>query len=226
MDCGYFSGENLKSLVGRDLYVPDQQYARRIGGKTKPEDRSAEIGPPPVKQQSNRFGAATLEFVYQREEDAFVCPQGGRLTFHRTKALRGVVYRDYRRYGCGRCPLRARCIGGAETLTHKDVWVKDCELSKLVVKTIREHNVLRNGQSGFELALKMREKLSTPEGKATYRKRFQVSEGVFAAVKGLRAGYRFLRVGLDHVQEEWTERCIAHNLAKISGFTLCSLMKW
>jgi len=72
----------------------------------------------------------------------------------------------------------------------------------------------------------MREKLSTHRGKATYSKRFQISEGVFAVVKGLRAGHRFLRVSLDRVREEWTERCIAHNLAKICGFTLCKLMEW
>lgn len=226
MDCGYFSGENLKALAGRDLYIPDQQYARLAGGKAKPEERSAQIGPPPVKEQESRFGSATMEFVYQSGEDQFVCPQGGKLTFHRAKKLRGVLYRDYRKYGCGNCPLRGRCIGGAETLSHKDVWIKASALVSLRVKTIREHNVIRRGQTGFELALKMREKLSTPEGKATYGKRFQVSEGVFAAVKSLRSGYRFLRVGLDRVQEEWAERCIAHNIAKLSGFTLCSLMEW
>jgi transposase len=43
MDCGYFSGENLKALEGRDLYVPDQEYVRLAGGKTKPEDRTGEL---------------------------------------------------------------------------------------------------------------------------------------------------------------------------------------
>jgi hypothetical protein len=76
------------------------------------------------------------------------------------------------------------------------------------------------------LALAMRAKLSTPEGKATYAKRFHVSEGVFAVVKGLRGEYRFLRSRLERVREEWAERCIAHNLAKMGGFTLCSLMEW
>jgi hypothetical protein len=45
-------------------------------------------------------------------------------------------------------------------------------------------------------------------------------------VKGLRGGYRFLRSRLERVREEWAERCIAHNLAKMAGFTLCSLMEW
>ena len=80
--------------------------------------------------------------------------------------------------------------------------MKIADLPDLKVKTIRAYDVARNGPSAFELALQMREKLSTPEGRATYAKRFQVSEGVFAAVKGLRAGCRFLRTGLERVQEE------------------------
>lgn len=224
MDCGYFSGANLRMLQGRDVYIPDPQYVRLSGGKRKPEERSGEIGPPPVKQHEDRFGPGKLEFTYRAEEDEFVCPQGERLTYRRTKPFEGVAYRDYARYGCGGCELRPRCIGASSKGTRKNLWVKESDLPGLTVKTIREHNTSREGPAAIELALAMREKLSTPEGKATYSKRFQVSEGVFAAVKGLRAGYQFLRVGLDRVQEEWTERCIAHNVAKISGFTLCSLM--
>jgi len=226
MDCGYFSGENLKALEARDLYLPDQQYVRLAGGKAKPEDRTGEIGPPPVKEHESRYTGATLEFAYDAEADIFICPQGGKLTFRRAKPFQGVEFRDYRKNGCGECPLRAGCIGGSKTPTRKDLWVKPSDLPGLKVKVIRVHAISSGGPSGFELALAMREKLSTPEGKATYGKRFQVSEGVFAVVKGLRAGYRFLRRGLDRVREEWSERCIAHNLAKMSGFTLCRLMEW
>jgi len=155
-----------------------------------------------------------------------VCPQGGRLSFRRAKPFQGVVYRGYRRNGCGGCPLRARCIGGSKIPTRKDVWVKASEIPGLKAKVVRALDLSRDGHTGFELALAMRAKLSTPDGKATCGKRFQVSEGVFAVVKGLRAGYRFLRTRLDPVREEWTERCISHNLAKMSGFTLCRLMEW
>jgi len=128
MDCGYFSGENLKVLEDRDLYVPDQQYVRLGGGKTKPEDRTGEIGPPPVKEQESRFTGATLEFVYDAGADTFVCPQGGRLSFRREKPFGGVAYRGYRKNGCGECPLRARCIGRSKNPTRRDVWVKVSEI--------------------------------------------------------------------------------------------------
>ena len=226
MDCGYFSGENLKALEERDLYVPDQQYARLGGGKTKPEDRTGEIGAPPVKAQESRFTGATLEFVYDAGTDTFVCPQGGGLSFRRERPFGGVVYREYRKNGCGGCPLRARCIGRSKIPTRKDVWVRASEIPGLKAKAVRAFDLSPDGYTGFELAQAMRAKLSTADGKATYGKRFQVSEGVFAAVKGLRAGNRFLRSRLDRVREEWAERCIAHNLAKMAGFTLCSLMEW
>lgn len=225
MDCGYFSSENLKALEGRDLYLPDQEYVRLSGGKAKPEARTATIGPPPVKAQESRYSGATLEFVFDTLTDSFVCPQGGKLSFLRTRPFQGAVYHGYRKYGCGACLLRARCIGPSKTATRKDLWVKASELPGLKVKAARAYDLSPGGRSGFELSLAMREKLSTPEGKATYGKRFQVSEGVFALVKSLRGGYLFLRRGLDRVREEWTERCIAHNLAKISGFTLCRLME-
>ncbi len=91
------------------------------------------------------------------------------------------------------------------------------------MKVMRTFHLPRSGPSEIELALAMRAKLSTTKGKATYGQRFQVSEGVFAVVKGLRAGHRFLRRRLDRVREEWVERCIAHNMAKMAGFTLCKL---
>ncbi len=226
MDCGYFSGKNLKALEERDLYVPDQESARLNGGKTKPEDRRGTIGPPPVKEHGNRYSVGTIEFSYDATSDSFTCPQGLTLIFHREKPLHGVPFRCYRKSGCGSCPLRAGCVGGSAGPTRKELWVKTADLSEIKVKAIRMLDNSRKGPSAFELALQMREKLSTPEGKATYARRFQVSEGVFAVVKGLRAGYRFLRSGRERVREEWAERCIAHNIAKMAGFTLCSLMEW
>ena len=87
--------------------MPDQEYVRLNGGKTKPEDRAREIGPPPVKEQENRFSGTTIEFIYDASSDSFTCPPGRRLVFYREKPLQGVPFRCYRKSGCGTCPLRA-----------------------------------------------------------------------------------------------------------------------
>jgi transposase len=226
LDCGYSSAETLKALQERDVYMPDQQFAKRLGGgKDKPEDRSKEIGPPPVKAKESRFDGQSLEFVYQAAEDRFICPAGGTLSFRREGPLGGILYRRYQKNKCGECALRDRCIRSSKHPTRKDLWIRASDLPGLkakVVPTLRSPDRI----SGFELALAMRAKLSMPEGRAVYAKRFPVSEGVFGTVKGLRAGYRFLRCRLERVREEWAERCIAHNLAKLAKFTLCSLMEW
>ena len=226
LDCGYSCAESLKALQERDVYMPDQQFVKQLGGgKVKPEDRTEEIGPPPVKAKESRFDGQSLEFNYEADQDSFICPAGGTLSFCGERPLGGVLYRRYRKSGCGGCALRDRCIGSSKHPTRKDLWIKASELPELkakVVPTFRAPESL----SGFQLALAMRAKLSTPEGRAVYAKRFQVSEGAFGAVKGLRAGHRFLRRRLERVREEWAERCIAHNLAKLAKFTLCSLMEW
>ena len=224
MDCGYSSGESLKALEERDVYMPDQQFTRLSGGKKKPEERDGVIGPPPVKGQESRFDGKSLEFRYDAETDRFECPWGQTLTYRRERKLGGTPYRSYRKSGCGGCRFRARCLGCRSTSASKELWVRVSELPRLKVKRIRTFRSTKSGLSGFELALAMRAKLSTKEGKAVYAKRFPVSEGVFGAVKGIRKGGSFLRRGLDRVREEWAERCIAHNIAKISGFTLCGTM--
>ena len=226
LDCGYSCAESLKALQERDVYMPDQQFVKSLGGgKSKPEDRTEEIGPPPVKVGEGRFDGQSLEFVYQEGEDHFICPARGTFSFCRERSFGGILYRGYRKNKCGDCALRDRCIGSSKLPTRKDLWIRASELPGLKVKTVPTFRS-SGSLSAFDLALAMRAKLSTLEGKAVYAKRFQVSEGVFAAVKELRKGYRFLRTRLDRVREEWAERCIAHNLAKMARFTHCSLMEW
>ena len=226
LDCGYSCAESLKALQEREVYMPDQQFVKKLGGgKVKPEDRTEEIGPPNMKMKESRFDGQSLGFIYQADRDCFICPAEGTLSFCDEKPLGGILYRRYQKNGCGGCTRRDRCIGGSKHPTRKSLWIRASDLPGLklkVVPTFRSPDSL----TGFELALAMRAKLSTPEGRAVYAKRFQVSEGVFGSVKGLRAGHRFLRRRLERVREEWAERCIAHNLAKLAKFTLCSLMEW
>jgi hypothetical protein len=47
-----------------NVYVPDQEFVRLSGGKTKPEDRTGEIGPAPVGAEESRFDKDSMEFAY------------------------------------------------------------------------------------------------------------------------------------------------------------------
>jgi transposase len=57
--------------------------------------------------------------------------------------------------------------------------------------------------------------LSTPEGRALYRRRQQIVEPVFAHTKVIRRSDRFLRRGLTACQAEWQLIAATHNLLKL-----------
>jgi transposase len=57
--------------------------------------------------------------------------------------------------------------------------------------------------------------LSTPEGRALYRRRQQIVEPVFAHTKVIRRTDRFLRPGLAACQAEWQLIAATHNLLKL-----------
>jgi transposase len=57
--------------------------------------------------------------------------------------------------------------------------------------------------------------LSKPEGQALYRRRQEIVEPVFAHIKFIRRGDRFLRRGLAACQAEWQLIAATHNLLKL-----------
>jgi hypothetical protein len=57
--------------------------------------------------------------------------------------------------------------------------------------------------------------LSTPEGRALYRRRQQLVEPIFADVKCNRRADRFLRRGLGACNSEWRLLAATHNLLKL-----------
>lgn len=61
----------------------------------------------------------------------------------------------------------------------------------------------------------MRQRLATPEGRASYRLRKQTVEPVFGQIKEARGFRQFLRRGLAAVESEWTMACTVHNLLKL-----------
>src|SRR5258708_2913721 len=69
-----------------------------------------------------------------------------------------------------------------------------------------------------EFTQKMREKLSTPEGKSIYNLRKQTVEPVFGMMKTRMQMRRFLRRGHQGVKAEFLLACIAHNVGKIMRY--------
>lgn len=205
LDCGYASEENLEQLHEMDLYMPDREFARELGGKVKPEDR---------KEKSEQL----LKFEYISSSDTLKCPEGGSLTFRRSKSLNGKSYRVYRKDGCHKCNIQKICAGWK---TRKEVHIPSKNYQSMKHKMLArygESNKTRMSPVGGILTQQMREKLSSPVGRKIYSRRFEVSEGVFGIIKEVRKSSEFLRRMLSRVQVEWTERCIAHNVSRLLEF--------
>ncbi|HBY98108.1 MAG TPA: hypothetical protein DEP84_29895, partial [Chloroflexi bacterium] len=63
---------------------------------------------------------------------------------------------------------------------------------------------------------RLRAKLATPQGQATYSRCKETAEPVFGQIKQGRGLRRFLLRGLTKVKAEWTVWCLTHNLLKIA----------
>jgi len=69
---------------------------------------------------------------------------------------------------------------------------------------------------------RMRQKLSTPEGRAVYARPKAIVEPVFGQIKEARGFRRFLLRGVDKIRREWSLVCTTHNLLKLFRATFAS----
>jgi len=170
----YLEGEEVKTYVKYNTFDREQRKTRRRG----------------MFQED--------DFVYDAEQDEWVCPAERRLTYrhtelHPTESGYVIERRHYECEDCGRCPLRSQCTRGEGN-------------RQLVVS--------------FELKrmrAQARENLLSEQGKALRSRRGVEVEGVFGRLKHNWGFRRFLLRGQEKVQIEWGLLCIAHNLAKLAA---------
>jgi len=68
---------------------------------------------------------------------------------------------------------------------------------------------------GLSIKERMRRKLWTKRGRATYSKRKETAEPVIGQIKQVRGFRQFLLRGIEKVQPEWLLICTTHNLLKL-----------
>ncbi|MDH5717246.1 MAG: transposase [Spirochaetia bacterium] len=200
-DSGYAGEENLEELEDADLYLPDNEFAGLRNKELKTEIESSE----------------TLEFKYNRKQNNFLCPANNTLEYKRDTKTKNTEYAYYSAKGCKGCSLAAKCLS-------KSAKSKYFKVRKSYLKNIKIKKVYPPGKGPKihygPLTLAMREKLRTEMGKNIFSIRGYIVEGVFGCIKVARNGSRFFRIGINKVRNEWTERCIAHNIAKLLDFRL------
>jgi transposase len=149
----------------------------------------------PVNPQTKKFDKSA--FVYDEEEDVWYCPQGKTLPKREKKSK---VHADGNRtyFDVYRCD---KCEGCS--------WSPDCRSTK--AKRGRTVSRDEHAKRREEFA----EKMSQPESKETYSKRFHAAETPFGILKQVMNLRQFLLRGLEKVTTEWFWACSAFNLAKL-----------
>ncbi len=93
-DKGYFSGENIKTLhdKGIDAFISEPKHGM------------------PGKSGIPAPGFHEAKFMYNVENDTYVCPQGNEMHFsEKLKNHGNKTYRIYTTDACSSCPVRLKC---------------------------------------------------------------------------------------------------------------------
>jgi transposase len=156
---------------------------------------------PDMRYQGKQRGRKTDEgyefhsskFIYHKKENYCICPEGETLNFVKLLRHHNKEYLLYKSSNCKRCKHFQNCANGRKS---KYIWIsKD------------RHFVER-----------MRQKLSTEEGRKTYKRRKITVEPVLGNLSQNLGFREFLLRGLEKVRGEYSLICTAHNILKITKF--------
>ncbi|MDH5769487.1 MAG: IS1182 family transposase [Nitrospirota bacterium] len=151
------------------------------------------------RQKAREHSFAKEIFMYDAHKDKYTCPQGetlrrvSRTQFKSKYSKREIITYRTERGTCTTCPLREKCTTD--------------------IKSGRA--ITRDGYE--EYRERMKEKLSTSEGRSIYGKRKCIVEPVFGQIKTRNGFGQFLLRGLEKVRLEWKIVAIAHNLLKMTA---------
>lgn len=169
LDAGYMSAPICKGLEERDIYgVIGYRRPNHIQGRLPKR-----------------------AYLYDAQNDIYVCPNGQRLSY-RTTNREG--YREYRSDPkiCCNCPLLGQCTSNAQYL-----------------KTVTRHV-----WEGYKEKVDSHRK--TAKGKALYKRRKETIERSFADAKQLH-GHRYIRMrGLLRAQEQCLLSAACQNMKKMA----------
>ncbi len=169
LDAGYMSAAICKGLEERELYG--------VIGYRRPNHKKGYF----YKRQ----------YIYDRENDVYICPAEQRITYNTTNRL---GYREYKSDPtvCKRCPLLMQCTRSANHI-------------KVVTRHVWQDSKERIDQHRL-----------TDVGKKIYARRKETVERSFADAKQLH-GHRYARMrGLGKVKEQCLLAAACQNMKKIA----------
>lgn len=135
-----------------------------------------------------------LCFVYNAEQDQYVCPAGRVLPRKVSETRKGVLTIRYLSPDCRGCPLAAMCLLKNENPNSRRQIRRD------------EHKDVRRRTA---------ERMATDEARAIYNKRSPIGEMPFGYLKGFLGHRQFLRKGVEACDTEWRWSCLSLNMKKM-----------
>jgi transposase len=193
------TGKAPDQLVADSGYYTDDAVLEASRTKTDcivPDSETAAQLNNPKRSESDKLAFHVSRFTYDEAKDEFICPQGKRLPFVRNT----YKFAPTKVYGCAdcqNCPLRSKCTDSATGFRSIQVRADHAEIRRL------------------------RAKLKTETGKATYKKRKAIVEPIFGRWQH-NWGIRRLRLrGLSGFSAELHLMAIAHNVTKLVRFGQC-----
>ena len=166
-DKGYFNGEEIAACeeAGIDVYVP------------KPATSNS--------RAQGRFDKE--EFIYDRENDHYICPAGQQLTRRMTTEEKGRAIHAYWTSTCGACPLKSDCTTGKERRVRR--WERE--------------DVLERAQARLD---------SFP---GAMQQRRETAEHPFGTIKAWMGATHFKMKTLAHVATEMALHVLAYNIKRV-----------
>lgn len=203
------TSENIKELRKENeneqkeklKIIADSRYNSELNLAELEDREEIDAYMPDMKEEAKRRGHKTVEsspfhmnkFNFNQEENCFICPTGKKLNYTRRLRYRNRWVYIYTCKECNGCQHFGRCT---KDKNGRSIWLS-------------EH---------YHLVKKMRQKLSTSEGKRIYGIRKITVEPVLGNLSQNLGFREFLLRGLHKIKGEFSLMCIAHNLLKIRKF--------
>lgn len=178
-DTGYYNGAEIKNCIddGMKVYIKKA----RANNSTKENEFRKE------------------KFLYNKEQDIYICPAGNKLSFFENTSKNRIKYRRYKCSDCNSCKYKNACTSSASGRTiqrweHEDV-----------LESVRQDTLDNND---------------------IYKQRRCIVEHPFGTVKRTLGYSFFLRRQIDNVDAEASSMFIAYNFKRLlSIFSTQELIK-
>ena len=204
-DAGYHSEANLKQLANmkiealiadNNMRSRDERFAGQDKYKALPDPIHDKGGKP---KRAARYHPK--DFDYDPQAGTCFCPAGKQLYGDGSNCTingyAAVKFKGAQR-DCAPCTHRDRCL-----LTPQKT-------------KVRQVSFFQGKKEGVSYTDKMKARIDTPEGRASYGRRFATVEPVFGNLRYNKRLNRFTLRGRKKVDAQWKLFCLVHNIEKLA----------